>query len=82
MIASRQLEIQFYRGIGRQRGRGFGALAQVIRRAAGPFLCKYIVPPAKRMGLTCWNLLCQKLQTLLVVEKISRQLQRVWEVNY
>ena len=29
--------------------------------------------------LTCWNLLCQKLQRLLVVERISRQTQRVWE---
>ena len=29
--------------------------------------------------LTCLNLLCQKLQRLLVVEKISNQLQRVWE---
>ena len=28
---------------------------------------------------TCWKLLCQKLQRLLVVEWISRQLQRVWE---
>ena len=29
--------------------------------------------------LTCWNLLCQKLQMLLVVEKVSRQLQKPWE---
>ena len=30
MVASRQVEIQFFRGIRRKRGRGFGALAQVI----------------------------------------------------
>ena len=41
--------IQFYRGVGRQRGRGFGALAQVIRRTASPFLREYIVPAAKRV---------------------------------
>ena len=29
--------------------------------------------------LTCWSLLCQKLQLLLVVERMSRQLQRVWQ---
>ena len=29
--------------------------------------------------LTRWNLLCQKLQRLLVVETVSRRLQRVWE---
>ena len=32
--------------------------------------------------LICWYLLCQKLQMLLVVEKNSRQLQRVWEDRF
>ena len=50
MVASRQIEIPSYRGIRRQRGRGLGALAQVIARTAIPFLCKYIVPAAKRVG--------------------------------
>ena len=50
MVASRQVEIPFYRSIGRQRGWGFVALAQVIGRTAIPFRCKYIVPVAKRVG--------------------------------
>ena len=50
MVASREVEIPVYRGVGRQRGRGFGALAQVIGRTAIPFLRKYIVPAAKRVG--------------------------------
>ena len=50
MAAPRQVEIQYYRAVGRQRGRGFGALAQVIGRTAIPFLRKYIVPAAKRVG--------------------------------
>ena len=50
MVASRQVEIPFYRAVGRQRGRGFGALAQVIGRTAVPFLRKYVVPAAKRIG--------------------------------
>ena len=50
MVASRQVEIPYYRAIGRQRGMGFGALAQVIGRTAIPFLRKYIVPAAKRIG--------------------------------
>ena len=50
MVASRQVEIPYYRGVGRQRGRGFGALAQVIGRTAIPFLRKYVVPAAKRVG--------------------------------
>ena len=50
MVASREVEISFYRGVGRQRGWGFGALAQVIGRTAISFLRKYIVPAAKRVG--------------------------------
>ena len=50
MVASRQVEIPYYRCVGRQRGRGFGALAQVIGRKAIPFLRKYVVPAAKRIG--------------------------------
>ena len=50
MVASRQVEIPFYRGVGRQRGWGFGALAQFIGRTAIPFLRKYIEPAAKRVG--------------------------------
>ena len=50
MVASRQVEVPFYRGVGRQRGRRFGALAPVIGRTAIPFLRKYIVPAAKRVG--------------------------------
>ena len=79
MVASRQVEIPFYRDVGRQLGRGLGALAQVSGRTALPFLRKSVVSAAKRVVLTCWNLLRQKLHKLLVVEKNSRQLQRVWE---
>ena len=50
MVASRQVEIPYYKGVGRQRGRGFGALAQVIGRTAIPFLRKYIVPAANLIG--------------------------------
>ena len=50
MVASRQVEIPYYRAVGRQRGRGFGALAQVLGRTAIPFLRKYVVPAAKRVG--------------------------------
>ena len=50
MVASGEVEIPYYRGVGRQRGRGFGALAQVVGRNAIPFLRKYIVPAAKRVG--------------------------------
>ena len=50
MVASNTLEHPYYKGIGRQRRRGFGALAQVIGRTAIPFLRKYTVLAAKRVG--------------------------------
>ena len=50
MVASRQVEIPYYTAVGRQRGRGFGALAQVIGSFAIPFLRKYVVPAAERIG--------------------------------
>ena len=50
MVASRQIEIQYYRVVGRQRGGGFGAIAQDIGRTAIPFLRKYVVPAEKRIG--------------------------------
>ena len=50
MVALNTLELPYYKRIGRQRGRGFGALAQVIEKTAIPFLRKYTVPAAKRVG--------------------------------
>ena len=50
MVASREVEIPFHRGVDRQRGRGFGALAQVIGRTAIPFLREIVVPAVKRVS--------------------------------
>ena len=55
MVASRQVDIPFYSLVGRQRGRGYGALAQVIGGTAIPILRKYIVPAAKRVGADLLN---------------------------
>ena len=44
-----QVEILFYRGTGREHGRRFGALAQVVGKTAIAFLRKYIVPAAERV---------------------------------
>ena len=50
MVASNTLELPYYKGIGRQIGRGFGALVHDIGRTAIPFLKKYIVQAAERVG--------------------------------
>ena len=81
MIGSKQVEIPYYRGVGRHRGRGFRALAQGIGRTAFPFLREYVVQRQNAWVLRCWSLLHQTLQRLLAVEKFSRRLQRVWETK-
>ena len=50
MVASNNLELLYYKGIGRQRRRCCGALAQIIGRTAILFVRKYIVPAAKGVG--------------------------------
>ena len=49
MVSSRQVNVPFYRGIGRQRRWGFSALAQNIGRTAFQLLRKFIVSAAKRV---------------------------------
>ena len=50
MVASNSLDLPYYKGIGRQRGRGFEALSQIIDRSALSFVRKKIVPAAKRVS--------------------------------
>ena len=69
MVASREVEIPFYIGVGRQRGRGFGVLAQVIRRTAIPFLRKYIVPAAKRVGADLLEVAVPEIAEVVSVRK-------------
>ena len=69
MVASRQVEIPYYRVIGRQRGRGFGALAQVIGRIAIPFLHKNVVPAAKRIGADMLEFAAPEIAEITSVRK-------------
>ena len=48
MVAQSSANFPIFRGHARQRGRGFGALAQNLGRTAIPFIKKYIVPAAKK----------------------------------
>ena len=50
MVAQSSANFPIFRGHARQRGRGFGALAQTLGRTAIPFIKKYIVPAAKIIG--------------------------------
>ena len=79
MVASKQVEIPYYRADGRQRGRGFGAPAQAIGRNAIPFLRKYVVPPAKCIGADMLEFAAPEIGEVIMVENLSRRLQRVRE---
>ena len=79
MVASRQVEIPLHRGVGRQHGRRFGAFPHVIGKTANPFLRQQIVPAAIRVGAVLLEFAVPESTEFLVVEKLSRQLQRVWE---
>ena len=50
MVASRQVEIPYYRGVGREKGRGIGAFVQVFGRTSIPFLRTYVIPATERIG--------------------------------
>ena len=50
MVASREVELPYYKGVGRQQGRGFGAIAQIIGRTAIPFSKKFVVPAGRLIG--------------------------------
>ena len=67
MFASRQVEIPYYRAVWRQRGREFGALAQVI-----PFLRKYIIPAAKRVGADLLEFVVPKIAEVVIGRKIFK----------
>ena len=74
MIASRQVEIPYYRVVGRHRGRVFGALAQVIGRTAISFLRKYVAPAAKRIGADMLEFAAPEIGEVVI--DLSRRLQR------
>ena len=69
MVASRQVEIPFYRAVGRQRGQGFGSLAQAIRRTAISFLCKDILPAAKGVVADVLEFSVPELADFFIIRK-------------
>ena len=72
MVASRQVEIPSYRAFGRQKGRGFGALAQVFGRTAIPFLRKNVVPAAKRIGADMFEIAAPEIGEVMGGRKSSK----------
>ena len=80
MVASRQVELPYHR-IFVKVGEGIrGSCAQKFLGELRFHFCVIISSQLQNAYvLTCWNLLCQRLERLLAVENLSRRLQRVWE---
>ena len=59
-------DLTYFRGHSRQRGRGFGALAQTLGRTA---ISKYVVPAAKRIGADLLGYAAPKIGDALTRKK-------------
>ena len=58
----------FFSGHARQRGRGFGAVAQTLGRTAIPLIKQYLVSAAKKLEQIYSKLLLQRSEKLSVVK--------------
>ena len=69
MVAQSSANFPIFRGHVRQRGRGFGALAQTLGRTAIPLIKKYIAQLQKESEQIYLKLLLQRLEKLSGDEK-------------
>ena len=69
MVAQSSANFPIFRGHARQRGRGFGALAQTHGRTAIPFIKKYIVPAAKRIGADLFEIAAPEIGEVVSGQK-------------
>ena len=62
-------DLPYFRGYSRQMGRRFGTLAQTIGRTAIPFLRRYFVPAAKRVGADLLDIAAPEIRNVLTGKK-------------
>ena len=62
-------DLPYFRGYSRQRGRGFGALAQTIGRTAIPFLRRYVASAEKRVGADLLDMTASEIGNVLTGKK-------------
>ena len=76
-------DLPYFRCYSRQRGRGFGAFAQTIGRTAIPFLRRYVVPAAKRVGADLIELAAPEIGNVLSGrKKFKSSSHRCWKENF
>ena len=79
MVAQNSADFPIFRRHARQRGRGFGALAQTLGRITIPFIKKYIVPAAKRIGADLFGIAAPEIgENVSGCKKNSKHLQKMW----
>ena len=69
MVAQSSANFPIFRGHARQRGRGFGALAQTLGKTAIPFIKKYIVTAAKRIGAYLFEIFAPEIGEVVTGQK-------------
>ena len=79
MVASRKIEIPFYRGKCRQHGRGLDAFAKSFGELQFHSCLNLLTQLQNIWVPICATLMRQNLHKSLVVEKFSRQLQRMYQ---
>ena len=75
MVAQSSANFPIFRGHTRQRGRGFGAIAQTPGRTAIPFITKCIVPATKRIGADLFEIAAPEIKEVVSGQKNSKHLQ-------
>ena len=82
LVNSKQTEFPFHRGIGQQCRRKFSALGQVVEKSTFHFGVSFSFQLQNVSMLTCWKLLHQKLQKMLLVENFPGQLLKARESKF
>ena len=77
MVASRQMKIPYYKGIGGERETGFGAIAKIIGRTKFPFFSNYVVSAAKRVGANLMELAAPETAEVVSGRKSSESAAKI-----
>ena len=81
-VAKNSANFHIFRGQARQRGRGFGALAQTLGRTAIPFIKKFIVSAAKKNGAGLFEIAASEIGENVSGQKKTQNIcKRCWNKN-
>ena len=80
-VVQNSAKFPIFCGHARQRGRGFGALSQTLGRTAIPFIKKYIVPAAKRIGADLFEIAAPEIGEIVSGRKTQNIYKRCWNKN-